>query len=224
VSWFRDKHSKFYNLLPPEKRDYKTPERITRSDARQRRLDAELLREAGVSAGLQAAIDERNRRRGLAGAPVSGYKKKISDEIQRFLDDATVLRQKVDSRSTARSKAFVTALARERALSARLTREGFEKAKAAAADKRQFNPQGKDFASTVHGTQAAFGYLSRGLGIRRDPLGAHRLASLPSFLNPTSLVPCIQRQERREVLFAKGKGGRGYKGKKRRTFVSGIIC
>lgn len=44
------------------------------------------------------------------------------------------------------------------------------------------------------------------------------------FKNPGSVIPCIQRRERREVLFAKGKGGRGYGGKRRRSWSSLIPC
>lgn len=63
------------------------------------------------------------------------------------------------------------------------------------------------------------------LGSRRpfrvtDPLTEHR-----RFVDPRKVVTCVRRKERREVLFATGKGGRkGKRGKTRRDWRSMIWC
>lgn len=44
------------------------------------------------------------------------------------------------------------------------------------------------------------------------------------FKNPLSAFPCIQRAVRREVIFARGHGGKGHRGKRRFNPLSAIGC
>jgi len=83
--------------------------------------------------------------------------------------------------------------------------------KSSATDRRFFNPVGHDWPYTVSGT-------------------AGRLSGFASpdgralFKSAVHLIPCVQRAVRRSVLFAKGKGGKGYHTKKRRNSNSGVPC
>lgn len=86
-----------------------------------------------------------------------------------------------------------------------------QKVKAAASDMRQYNPTGKDFALNRSGTVARLAARLQGL-------------YFPHFKHLSTVLPCIERAVRREVLFAKGKGGKGYKKPKRRTWSSGVPC
>lgn len=44
------------------------------------------------------------------------------------------------------------------------------------------------------------------------------------FVNPSSVIPCIQRAVRREVMFAFKKAGHGHHKKKRRNWMSEVPC
>lgn len=104
-----------------------------------------------------------------------------------------------------------------RALRAR--QEGLRKVQPSGADMRSYHPdKGTDergFAQTVYGGVAKIGALiDRG----------HRQSWLPGFHAASSVIPCIQRTIRREVMFALGHGGKGFHTKKRRTPNSEIPC
>lgn len=95
------------------------------------------------------------------------------------------------------------------------TRGGQTKASPSGGDKRRYNPTGKDFAVTRHGVIAS---LSRAVG---SPFAS---SWVQAFNHAGQVIPCIQRKKRREVMFAKGKGGRGYRVKHRKTWSTGVPC
>lgn len=93
------------------------------------------------------------------------------------------------------------------------TRGGRQKVSPTGGDKRRYDPTGKDHARTRYGEFA------------RYAVGSPFASSwMQVFRNPTAVIPCIQRKSRREVMFAKGKAGRGYKVKHRRNIFSGVPC
>lgn len=92
------------------------------------------------------------------------------------------------------------------------TRGGQKKVSPVGGDKRRYDPTGKGYASTRYGT------IARLIG---SPLAS---SWLQVFRNPSAVIPCVQRKSRREVLFAKGKGGKGYRVRRRRTWASAIPC
>lgn len=80
-------------------------------------------------------------------------------------------------------------------------------------DKRFYHPGGRSSPVNRYGVFAE---------IMQNPVMSSSWIQV--FKNPSSVIPCIQRRERREVMFAKGKAGRGYGGKRRRTWSSLIPC
>src|SRR5262245_27525723 len=117
---------------------YKSPERFTKDEARERRLLSALAENERLVARVEKARTEQERRRNERKQTDNAA---LSLEIQKFLNDAAVRqRQKDGLRPSARQKAFVTLLEQERARNARLTREGYERARTAASDRRQYNP------------------------------------------------------------------------------------
>lgn len=86
-----------------------------------------------------------------------------------------------------------------------------QKVQPAAGNKSYYNPTGRDYAASKYGGMARLsGWLVSGF--------------MPRFKNPASVLPCVERLVRREVLFANKKAGKGYHTRKRRTWSSGIPC
>jgi hypothetical protein len=150
---------------------------------------------------------------------------RVSREIDEFLqklNDAPLRRQKevIGDFRVAKRSAFLNLLNAERSRTARLSAEGWKKAKAAASDRREFHPQRGDFdepAFTRFGTEA----------LRKlSPTAYPRMwaKDLPRFLNPNIAIPCIQRRARREVMFAKKLAGRAYRTPHHRNPHSGDPC
>lgn len=89
-------------------------------------------------------------------------------------------------------------------------------AKASAGDRRQFNFSSSPTAvnaRTVFGTEAFVKFV---------PVTARAAAA--HFLSPAMVIPCIQREVRREVMFASRKAGRGYRVPHHRGPHSDIGC
>lgn len=75
-----------------------------------------------------------------------------------------------------------------------------------ASDRRRFHPAGQmAWPSNVYGASALL-----------------KKTTPPKF--STSALPCVDRQIRRQVMFAKKKAGTAYHKKKRRTWRSNIHC
>lgn len=94
----------------------------------------------------------------------------------------------------------------------------------AIEDRRLYHPEGPwaqpkglfRTASEVVGTPAR---SPRSVGGQRSGLSPDYF----KFRSPKAVVKCVRRKQRREVLFATGKGGRGWR-KKRRDQWSDVHC
>lgn len=89
---------------------------------------------------------------------------------------------------------------------------GQKKVPPSGGDKRRYDPTGKSYAVRKSGVLASFA---------TSPLAS---SWMQVFKNPGSVIPCVQRKSRREVMFATRRAGKGYKGKRRRTWATGIPC
>lgn len=78
-----------------------------------------------------------------------------------------------------------------------------EAVRPSGADRRLFHPERGAHASTIYGTPAM-------------AVAGHFLGSLA--------YPCVQRTMRRQVMFAAGHAGKGYRTRKRRTWTSSVEC
>lgn len=196
---------------------FKEPERFTPAEARERRLTALLEREQrfgelpNFPEKLQAARSQAQYER------VHSLAKAIVDEPQTRVHKAASIAAAL---SQFKERDFANPQARAAYRKLRAAQEALndrrgssQKVQAAAANKSYYNPTGKDFASTIFGTAARLsGFTQLGESWTR------------SFLNPSAVLPCIQRSIRREVMFAKKHAGKGYRVKHRRTWSSGIPC
>lgn len=84
-------------------------------------------------------------------------------------------------------------------------------------DAREFSP----YLSTVRPAQTVSGRPTV-ITVAPPPTPLRKAGF--SFSNPRSVTTCVRRGVRREVIFAKGKGGRGYKKPKRLTPYSKVKC
>lgn len=183
---------------------YYTPERISPEIARERRLEALLEREQRFNtvpnfAATLSRVSEKNR---------SSVAKSIVNERLTDVHKAGLIAAAL---SQFKESDFASAAKREQYRRLRAAQQAEQKVKPSGSDRRHYNPTGKDFASTIYGTVAA---LSR----------RSSLAWVPTFKNPASVLPCIERIVRREVLFANQRAGVGYHTRKRRTWASGVPC
>lgn len=113
---------------------------------------------------------------------------------------------------TADEFARLTALEKKKYRSLRSRASG-QNLDISGADKRRYDPTGKDYA--VHRSGRIADYVTA-------PVMSSSWVQV--FKNPGSVVPCIQRHQRQEVMFALGYAGRGYRVKHRRTWKTGVPC
>lgn len=182
---------------------YVEPERISIENARLNRINAALTREQKAAERLESL------------SPVT---KNILNESRRLVKDHQIGGPKAATIAAAlgmfKERDFADPAKRlaYRELRALQMRPQIQqKVRPAGLDMRRYSPMGKDFAQNV------FGSIAR-IGMFTDRRGR------PKFANAFAVVPCIERLIRREVLFAKGKGGKGYRTPKRRTWASGVPC
>jgi hypothetical protein len=200
------------------------PERYTPSVARERRLENALKKH-------QENIERQ------AKTSVSGAKKKYADPLPRsVVKDRDAIGPKAATIAAAlatfserdfsdpNKRAAYRDLRRQQelisgpgVLNVRRNAEsggGQERSKPSGADLRYFSPRKYEsgFAgSTIYGTVPRFNV--------RAAVGV-----LPRIRRAMAVVPCVQRAVRREVLFATGKGGKGYRTPHRRNANSGVPC
>lgn len=193
---------------------YPEPERLTPAEARARRLEGLLERERRFA-------DLPNFPEKLAEARSRVVKKEPLGLTREIVNEPVSRVQKAASIAAALSRFkesdFADPEKRTRYRKLRAAQGGQQKVEPSGSDKRRFNPTGKDFASTIYGTAARLS------GRLRDSADTSS-SWVQVFANPGSVIPCIQRKARREVMFALGFGGRGYKKPKRRTWSSGVPC
>lgn len=193
---------------------YKEPERFTSSEARANRLTAMLERDRRF-ADLPNFVNVKSA---LSQAPKNSIAlEKINVNDQKaFGHKAALIAAALSNFSEKdfgdpRKRAAYRALRlQQEALRASRSKGGRQKANVPGGDKRFYNPTGKSFAARVSGVVASMYTPS--------------YAWQQVFKNPGSVIPCIQREVRRQVMFAKGHGGRGYRVKHRRTWSSGVPC
>lgn len=190
---------------------YKEPERFTAAEARERRL--------------AAAIDKSRKELEARAAPLSPANKVHLNRLKEF-------QRKFDAELEARRREV------ERLAKLEPSMENSRLLKAAISGHFQLKSQQAELLERVararraNAIQAAaadrrlfrFGDLTP-----RSIFGTIAYSSVDafskrSFLSPLLTVPCIQRTVRREVMFAKGHGGKGHKGTRRYNPLSYIGC
>lgn len=189
------------SLFRKYRKYYQEPERYTPDIARERRLVAALEKErqfAQAAALSRVQLKEREQ-----FVP----KWKLDEEPSRKVPKAVSITAAL---SRFKESDFADPARREQYKQLRRLQEQ-QRAKPSGGDRRRYSPYGNDYASTISGTVARVGAT----------LGRHLL---PRFRFSYAVIPCIQRAVRREVMFANGKGGRGYKVPHRRSPLSGIPC
>lgn len=193
-------------------RSYKTPERFTAAEARERRLAASLDR-------VRKELEERSAPLSLANKVHLDRLKEFQRNFQATLEarrkEVERLRKlppSTDSslRLTAAMSGLFQLKARQAALLQAVSRQKrLNVLQASAADRRYFQFGDSFNPRTIFNT------------IARSSTDA---VSRRSFTSPLLTVPCIQRAVRREVMFAKGHGGKGHKGSRRYNPLSAIGC
>lgn len=193
---------------------FKEPERITPSEARERRLTVLLEREPRFQ-----AVPNFTEVRKQIQASRSQVKTKniVNDDIQRRQKAASIaaaLRSysEEDFSDPKKREAYRDLRRQQEAVRFEIqSGGGRRKVNPTGLDLRSFNPTGKETASTRSGTAAR---------LRSALLNT----MIPGFKLARQVQPCIQRHAQREVMFAKKYAGKGYHTKKRRTWATGIPC
>lgn len=202
-SGYRPKNYKFFE-----------PERLAPSEISQRRI-ARFLDDA-----------EKAWMRSMA---VSGQQKDRLSVTKGIINDrdssgqkARLMRAALAERafthpSQFRESDFADPVLRERYRDLRRSKGGQQKVEPAGSDMRRFNPTGRDYAATTTGNLAR---LSGWTNIRAGLADTWK----PVFRSPSMVIPCIQRDIKRQVMFAKGFARKGYHSKKRRSWASEVPC
>lgn len=193
---------------------YSMPERLTADEARRRRVASTLTKYRKALEARPRSLSPANKFHLLK---LKEFEQKFSSEIEARKRHVDRLLKSDPSVKSAATKAamfgyFQLATNRSR-LVQKATQERRRNAlfgQAIAANRSYFHPAGRERnPRTVYGTEART-KLSR--------------TSRRSFRFPYIAFPCIQRSVRREVMFARGKGGRGYRVPHAFNFLSAIGC
>lgn len=192
---------------------YTLPERLSKEEARQRRLAAVLER---------SRKELEDRTSGLSPANVAhlervkDFQRKVQSELETRRRNFEALNKELKSPQVIRR--HKAAMSRLFQLHAKAMLDGKRATKgargfrdqASASDRRFFNPLGSLLnARTYFGTEARSYVSARGKRM---------------FVNPLMSLPCVDRLVRREVMFAKKKAGRGYRVPHRFGPMSMIGC
>nr|QJB20746.1 MAG: hypothetical protein [Microvirus sp.] len=192
---------------------YKEPERFTPAEARARKLTLMLEREKRFAQvpnfqSKLSALSQANKkvlvntRRVVNDHKAYGHKAAlIAAALAQFKDTDFADPAKRAQYRDLRKKQELLRFAGK-------SRGGQQKVTPTGGDKRRYDPTGKAYASLTSGNIAK-------LSLR----GWSQVFRFPSVT-----IPCVQRHVRREVMFAKGKAGRGYRVKHRRNWSSDIPC
>lgn len=194
---------------------FKEPERISPTVARERRLTAMLEKDQRFRdvANFEMKLKELKAERSRVTIKTINENGGITRR-QKAASIAAAL-------STYKETDFSDPIHRANYRDLRKAQQELEYAIGSGGGRKKVNPTGFDQRSYNPG-QTETAQMRSG--------NAARMASfvkanfLPHFKMPTEVIPCIQRTAQREVMFAKGYGGRGYKSKKRRHWHSGVPC
>lgn len=203
-----------FSKYRPRGYKFKEPERITLSEARERRLTALLEREPRFQAvpNFEAKQKELQASRSRVTTTTIVNDDKTSRQKAASIAAALSIFQESDFVDPAKRARYRDLRRAQEALRYEIkSGGGRRKVNPTGYDQRSFNPTGKETASTRSGTAARIA-------------SALKATFVPSFKMPTTVIPCLQRHAQREVMFAKGHAGRGYKTKKRRNWASGVPC
>lgn len=210
MSWFSKKYF-------PEV-TYKDPERLDPTEARQRRLFAELARQrralevqpARLSPGNKFHLNQLKEFQSKFGAELEARRRRV-EHLQKQS------RRNPSFGGRLLKAAISEFLQLHQKQSILLQRAKDERRNASyqpvGADRRMFN-------------------FDPANAFPRTPFGTHAWTRLEGadavtarvFRNPALALPCIQRAVRKEVMFAKRQAGKGHKGRRRRSVFSTIWC
>lgn len=189
---------------------YKEPERLSAEQARERRLNAALERSRKELEDRTAPLSPANK---VHLQRLQEFQRKFGERLEARRREVERLRKLEPSMSNSRLlRAAIAGHFQLKAMQAELLqRAGMaQRAKrleaSAAASRFSFHDFGFH-PSTIFGTSAFLG--KRGGRF---------------FRNPTIVIPCIQRAVRKEVMFAKGHGGKAHRGTHRFNPASLIGC
>jgi len=193
---------------------YKTPERFSPEEARRNRVLGELSRQRKALEVKPGSLSQANK---FHLNKLIEFETKFGAEIEArrrraklSWQEASVL--KSPPKNSPMSRLFKLLQQRsalqQRAASERRVRLA---GKATAGDRRLYNPDKFQYPKTVFGTQA-------------HTIPSLRQVTRRMFRHPTLAIPCVQRAIRREVMFAKGHGGKGHKSRHRFNALSLIGC
>lgn len=199
------------------KYNYLEPERLTVDQARQRRVLSELSKQRKALEADSLRLSPANK---FHLNRLKDFESKFSGELEARARHVDRLRKRLaddpDNRSVVRAHrvAMFGLFQLRQRRSALLQRAASEKRRNAlrgasmSANRNFFSPYLLN-PRTVHGTEARV---------------VTSATSRRMFHNPLLAFPCVQRLVRKEVLFARGHGGRGHRGKRRFNPLSHIGC
>lgn len=205
-----------FSKYRPTGYQFSTPERFTTDEARLNRINAELQK----NVELQQKYGRLSRdliNETLVSGP-SGYQGVLAKRPKAVSTTAALLSQfKEEDFANPQARADYRLLRAQQTSQRDRTsnRRNSQKVPPSGGDKRHYNPTGKDFASTIYGTIARLTNWT-------NVTSGHEFKR--GFAHARQVLPCIQRNIRKEVMFAKGHAGKGYHSKKRRTWASGVPC
>lgn len=193
---------------------YPTPERYTLSVAREKRLNAMLAQDRRFADianfnNRKAALFQANKLNN-ALLPKAVNDQKAFGHKAALIAAALSQFSEKDLSDPAKRTQYRTLRQQQVMFRELASREGQAKVTPTGGDKRRYNPTGKLFAATTSGNIAR--------------LVSPRNTWVRVFKNPGSVIPCIQRSVRREVMFAKKFAGKGYKVRHRRSWSTGVPC
>lgn len=208
--------AKYPGIFPSKNHNlYKEPERFTSSEARQRRLFAELSRQRKELEAQPTRLSPANK---FHLNRLKEFEAKFSAriEFERKRVEHAVRRDPSIVRSLSYKAAMSRLLQLQQRRSALLQRASEERRKRLqerSVDSRYWNPwsEVRYYPRTVFGTDA---------WTRLGPGDAFRRVVKSALLS----LPCLDRSVRRQVMFAKKKAGKGYRVKHRRGPLSAIGC
>lgn len=192
--------------------NYRLPERFSPEEARTRRLTHLLERERKALEVEPLRLSPANK---FHYQQLRNFELKFKSELEaraRVIKRTRLNDPNLKSRANKAAMLRLFQLQQERAVllqrAASEKRRNYLFSSAIAANRSFFHPFGAN-PRTVYGTEAKTVVSPT----------ARRM-----FQNPLKAFPCIQRIVRKEVMFAKGHGGRAHRGRRRFNPLSAIGC
>lgn len=194
-------------------RHFRQPERLSPDEARRRRFVSELERQRKVLEAEPRRLSPANLQF-LQVLRTNELRLRELEENHRAHVEATVRSRGSSSRSTKRAISDLLQVRRERMRAkakSDLASDALKFAAASAAERRAGMSTGYRNPRSIYGTEALSSIL-------RFQSVFHK-----GFTHALTALPCIQRAQRREVLFARNQA-KGHRGPHRRGRYSDIWC